>query len=276
MTIEARNLPAAASNNGSDKGRRDNQRVEIYSDFPDILEPIKSTYVEETSDTAILRVLPKIAAGYGVSRWRIELTGNGVPIASLSGEGDLSKSYPFDLKDIGLQKVASFNEIKASIEIVDGNGQTYQDAAAAASTVRFVKREEHIAKKSGYRVLEKYALVLFDFNSSYVKGNNMAIVEQIVERMKEFPEAEVEVVGHTDNIGKEDYNLWLSARRAKSVFDQIVAGMRIDVEKITHIGKGLYNPLYDNDLPEGRALNRTVTVSLEYEKGVDGSLASIN
>jgi outer membrane protein OmpA-like peptidoglycan-associated protein len=274
MVVEARNRPAAASANGTDKGRSDNQRVEIYSDFPAILEPIKSTYVEETSDTEAFRVFPKIAAGYGVSHWKIELTGDGAPIASISGQGDLSPYYSFDLNDIGYQKIASFNEIKTSIEVTDVKGQIHRDAAAAASSVRFVKREEHIAQKSGYKVLEKYALVLFDFNSSYVNGKNLVIVNQIVDRMKAFPKAEVEVVGHTDNIGEEAYNLWLSARRAKSVFDQIMPKITVSDKKISHVGLGLHNPLYDNNLPEGRALNRTVTVALEYEKEVGTSLSS--
>jgi outer membrane protein OmpA-like peptidoglycan-associated protein len=274
MTVEARNRPAAASANGTDKGRSDNQRVEIYSNFPAIMAPIKSTYVEEMSDTEMFRVFPKIAAGYGVSHWKIELTGDGTTIASISGQGDLNPFYTFDLNDIGFQKISSFNEIKTSIEVTDVKGQIYRDAAAAASSVRFVKREEHIAQKSGYKVLEKYALVLFDFNSSIVNGKNLTIVNQIVDRMNEFPKAEVEVVGYTDNIGEEAYNLWLSARRAKSVFDQIMPRVTVGKKKISHVGLGLSNPLYDNNLPEGRALNRTVTVALEYEKDLGTSLSS--
>ena len=276
MTVEARNRPEAASANGTDKGRSDNQRVEIYSEFPAIMEPIKSTFVEETSNTTAFKVLPKITAGYGVSRWKIDLTGGGVPIASLSGQGELGASYTFDLKDIGLHKIAPFKEVKTDIEVTDNNGQTHRETGAASSSVRFVKREEHIAQRAGYRVLEKYALVLFDFNSSYLSQENTAIIDQIVQRTKAFPKSMVEVVGHTDNIGEVDYNLWLSARRAKSVFDQITTRMTIDDNRITYMGAGPHNPLYDNDLPEGRALNRTVTVSLEYEKKGDVSLSSTN
>ena len=68
--------------------------------------------------------------------------------------------------------------------------------------------------------------------------------------------------------------MWLSARRAKSVFDQIMPRIAVGDKKISHVGLGLRDPLYDNDLPEGRALNRTVTVSLEYEKEVGTSLSS--
>ena len=84
--------------------------------------------------------------------------------------------------------------------------------------------------------------------------------------MRAFPTAEVKVVGHTDNLGEVDYNLWLSERRAKAVYEQVLAGGMMAGEKITYAGAGPHDPLYDNSLPEGRSLNRTVTVHLEYEK----------
>jgi outer membrane protein OmpA-like peptidoglycan-associated protein len=81
--------------------------------------------------------------------------------------------------------------------------------------------------------------------------------------MQEVPDAKVDIVGHTDNIGKEAYNLKLSERRAEAVKGQFAA---VASDKMTMSGAGPQNPLYDNTLPEGRALNRTVTIDLEYEK----------
>ena len=167
---------------------------------------------------------------------------------------------------MGLQSVRSFKEITVGIEAIDEEGQIYRDKAAAACSVKFVKKEERVAQKMGYRVLEKYALILFDFNSSMIKERNKAIVDRIVERMNEFPTAEVKVVGHTDNIGELDYNLWLSERRAKVIYDLVLAGGMATGGQITYAGAGPHDPLYDNTLPEGRSLNRTVTVHLEYER----------
>ena len=73
-------------------------------------------------------------------------------------------------------------------------------------------------------------------------------------------------MGHTDNIGKENYNLNLSERRAKAVFDQMVEAGMVAGENITYAGAGPNDPMYENLTPEGRALNRTVTVTLEYEE----------
>jgi len=266
MKVEARNLPAAATTNRSLEGRLENQRVEIYSDFPAILHPIKSTYVEEMSEAEEFRIFPKIESGYGIGQWKIELKGDGVLIGSVKGEGDLKPVYTVDIDDIGLDKVRSFKEITVGIEVTDEEGQVYKDEAVATCSVRFVKKEERVAQKMGYKVLEKYALILFDFNSSVVKERNKAIVDRIVERMRAFPTAEVKVVGHTDNLGEVDYNLWLSERRAKAVYEQVLAGGMMASEKITYAGAGPHDPLYDNSLPEGRSLNRTVTVHLEYEK----------
>ena len=64
----------------------------------------------------------------------------------------------------------------------------------------------------------------------------------------------------------------LSRRRAKAAYSQILAGGVAESERIIFEGAGPYKALYDNGLPEGRALNRTVTVALEYEeKGQEAS-----
>jgi outer membrane protein OmpA-like peptidoglycan-associated protein len=118
----------------------------------------------------------------------------------------------------------------------------------------------------GYKVLEKYALILFDFNRSDIKAHNQEIVDRIVSRIKEIPTANVRVVGHTDTIGNEEYNLALSIKRAKAAYDQILEGGVAEGENISYEGIGPNDPLFDNELPEGRALNRTVTVYLEYEE----------
>jgi outer membrane protein OmpA-like peptidoglycan-associated protein len=85
--------------------------------------------------------------------------------------------------------------------------------------------------------------------------------------MKAVPQAGMDIVGHTDTIGKEDYNIKLSERRAEAVRDQFVQeGETVASGGMTVSGEGPRNPLYDNDMPEGRALNRTVTIALEYQQ----------
>ena len=263
MEVEARNLPAVASTVSLNEGRAENQRVEIYSDSTALLDIIKSTYVQEICNSEQFRISPQIKSGYEIARWTITLTGDGEPIGSLEGKGDFEPDYYLMMKDIGLDAISRCQKISAEIDMTDRKGKSLK--VAANSDVRFIKREERMAQKMDYKVLEKYALILFDFNRSDIKEHNKEIVDRIVARIKEIPTAKVSIVGHTDTIGNQDYNLMLSKKRAKAAYDQILAGGVPAVENIAYRGIGSQDALFDNELPEGRALNRTVTVTLEYD-----------
>ncbi|MDJ0815770.1 MAG: OmpA family protein [Desulfobacterales bacterium] len=264
MEIAARNQPAAASSSGSMEGRQENQRVEVYSESPALLDVVKSTYVQEICDTENFLIQPRINSAYEIDRWTIKLNGDGRSIESLSGDGDIEPAYRLSLTDVGLGKLSAYQTVTADIEVTDRKGQTA--SAKADADVRFIKREERSAQKEGYRVLEKYALILFDFNRAEIREKNRDVIDRIVDRIKEVPTARISIVGHTDIIGQEAYNLDLSSRRAKAAYDMILAGGVPEGDNISYNGIGPHDALFDNELPEGRALNRTVTVTLEYEQ----------
>ena len=262
LQVEARNSPAIASTSSRKEGREENQRVEIYSDFPVLLDIVKSTYVQEISDAKQFIIQPQINSGYEIDHWTLKLAGDGTTIESLSGSEVIEPAYHLALADVGLRKLSAYRTITAGIEVTDRKGRS--TLAQAQADVRFIRRQERQAQKEGYRVLEKYALILFDFNRSDIKEHNKDIIDRIVARIKEIPTATVSILGHTDSIGHEAYNLDLSTKRAKSAYDFILAGGVPASDNLTYKGIGPYDALFDNELPEGRALNRTVTVTLEY------------
>ncbi len=264
MQLEVRNRPAVASASSVPEGRAENQRVEIYSESPAIMDTIKSTYVAKISNSEQLQVKPQIDSGYDLQRWNVALVGDGTLIDSASGQGDLMSAYQFNLKELGLGKIGTYENIGANIEVEDRKGRVYK--THASTSVRLIKREERLAKKEGYKVMEKYALILFEFNRADIKERNRAVLDRIIARINEIPTATVSIMGHSDTIGKEAYNIDLSKRRAKAAFEMIIAGGGINSGNISYDGAGPHNPLFDNELPEGRALNRTVTVTLEYER----------
>jgi outer membrane protein OmpA-like peptidoglycan-associated protein len=228
------------------------------------MDTIKSTYVAKISNAEELKVKPQIDYGYELQRWKVALVGDGTLIDSTSGQGDLMPIYQFNLKKLDLRKIGAYENIGANIEVEDKKGRIYK--THASTSVRFIKREERVAKKKGYKVMEKYALILFEFNRAEIKDRNRAVLDRIVARINEIPTAKISIMGHSDTIGKEAYNIDLSKRRAKAAFEMIVAGGAINSGNISYDGAGPHNPLFNNDLPEGRALNRTVTVTLEYEQ----------
>ncbi len=76
---------------------------------------------------------------------------------------------------------------------------------------------------------------------------------------------EIEIVGHTCDIGTATYNQGLSERRARSVVDYLV-GRGIDADAIRWSGRGLTSPRYPNDSEENRSRNRRVEVSFVTEE----------
>lgn len=265
IEVEARNLPAFASTSRVEEARVENQRVEITSDMPEILDTSTTTYVVEISDAELIKIKPIVEPGYGIEKWSLKIKADEEHIASLEGNGEPFIEHNIDLKEIGLNKLGSRNNINVQLVITDVKGQTFETEKAEAS-IKYIRREERVAQKMGYRVVEKYALILFDFNSDTVKERNKAVLDRVIERINQFPSAKVTIVGHTDIIGKEEYNVNLSKRRAKTVYDQILKSNVVNPERISHDGFGPHEAPYENSLPEGRSFNRTVTILLEYEQ----------
>jgi outer membrane protein OmpA-like peptidoglycan-associated protein/Mg-chelatase subunit ChlD len=266
MTVEARNLPEVPSSRGTPEGREENQRVEIQADHDAILDVVTSTYAEARMDAAAIRVEPRITAEHGIYGWKLTVRGDDTPITTLSGSGLLDEPMPLPADKLAPLEIAQYKQLTAEIEVEDMEGQIFT-ALSNPVTVNFLQREERRARNLGYKVQEKYALILFDFNSDAIKARNEAIVRQIVARIDALPDVTVNIVGHTDNIGQEAYNLDLSERRARAVFKQIgtVRGGEAG-EAFQYSGVGPFDPLFSNDLPENRALNRTVTITLLYEQ----------
>jgi outer membrane protein OmpA-like peptidoglycan-associated protein len=264
LAVEARGLPAAASAEGLPEGRAENQRVEIYADDPAILDTVASTYIEALSDTETFKITPEIEPGVLLKRWSIEIFGDHQRLEGLTGAGELEPSYVLALKDVGLLNIGNYQTVSAALEAEDAKGQSLK--ARDTSAVRFLRREERLARREGYRVIEKYALILFEFDRAEIKDRNRMVMDRIGKRVREVPSAVVKIVGHTDTIGKFDYNLALSKKRAEAAYEQLLAGGAAAKGRVSFEGKGPVDPIYDNGLPEGRALNRTVTVILEYEQ----------
>ena len=79
--------------------------------------------------------------------------------------------------------------------------------------------------------------------------------------MEDNPNIEIEIAGHTDNKGSDEYNLDLSAGRAQAVMDYIIA-QGIDDWRIQSEGYGESRPETTNATDAGRAINRRVEFTI--------------
>ncbi len=97
--------------------------------------------------------------------------------------------------------------------------------------------------------------VLFEFNKSILMKESFPILNPVVSTMKANPSLNIELAGHTDNIGGKEYNQRLSEARAKAVADYLIS-KDIDKGRIMYKGYGLEKPIADNKTDAGRAKNR--------------------
>jgi len=264
IKVSARKLPELPSTSSIEEGRLENQRVEIHSDSPQIFDSIKTTYTFEVADFNEINIHPDIQLGYDLKNWNLEIKGDGKLLKSVEGQGNDVSDYSFSLFEYGLSKIATIDNISISATMTDITGQTFTTNTATTS-IKYIKRMEQKAQKLEYKVIEKYALILFDYDSAEIKAQNATILDRVVKRIKELTEANVTIVGQTDIIGKEDYNVLLSERRAKAVYQNVIDSDIPMPERIVFRGNGPYNPPYDNATAEGRSFNRTVTITIEYE-----------
>ncbi|MEA2005910.1 MAG: DUF4892 domain-containing protein [Acidobacteriota bacterium] len=100
--------------------------------------------------------------------------------------------------------------------------------------------------------------IYFDTDKAEVKPESEPVLKEIAKLLQQNPELKLYVVGHTDNIGKLDYNMDLSKRRAESVVKALVENYGIKKERLKPFGVGPICPVATNATEEGRAKNRRV------------------
>ncbi len=103
--------------------------------------------------------------------------------------------------------------------------------------------------------------ILFDFDSSALRPEARENLRKLAEIMGQDNDTNLLVVGHTDWVGDENYNLRLSERRARSAADYLVS-QGIQRQRIDIDGKGEYEPIADNETEAGRQQNRRVEVAI--------------
>lgn len=99
--------------------------------------------------------------------------------------------------------------------------------------------------------------VNFEFDSASLTADSSAMLDEGVKILKRHSDMQVEIAGHTDSSGNDEYNQGLSERRAQAVADYLIAhGANASMMSVKGYGEG--QPVADNGTDEGRAANRRV------------------
>ncbi|WP_171101284.1 MULTISPECIES: OmpA family protein [unclassified Ruegeria] len=101
--------------------------------------------------------------------------------------------------------------------------------------------------------------ITFDTDSATVRPALRADLVKVGQNLVNYPNSNVQIIGHTDSDGDASYNFGLSERRANAVAD-ILQANGVSFSRITTVGQGENNPIASNLTPEGKAQNRRVEI----------------
>jgi outer membrane protein OmpA-like peptidoglycan-associated protein len=99
--------------------------------------------------------------------------------------------------------------------------------------------------------------IFFDFKKAVLKAESFPELNRLVDLMKEKGSMTVEIAGHTDAMGPEDYNMLLSEFRARAV-TKYLNEKGIAADRISTVFFGESKPIESNETKEGRKKNRRV------------------
>ncbi|AUX26816.1 porin [Sorangium cellulosum] len=150
----------------------------------------------------------------------------------------------------------------------DTDGDSFKDDTDACPREKGFADEDptkHGCPKA-VRVTEKHVVILqqvqFDTAKATIKPVSDPLLDEVAQVLKEHPEIVlIEIEGHTDDRGTDEYNRVLSQNRANSVMAALVR-RGIDATRLTAQGYGRSQPLADNKTEAGRQRNRRVQFNI--------------
>jgi outer membrane protein OmpA-like peptidoglycan-associated protein len=103
--------------------------------------------------------------------------------------------------------------------------------------------------------------ILFAFDSDVVLPEARANLTALAQSLDKYPDTDLLIVGHTDDVGTDAYNLGLSERRAAAAASYL-RFRGVSENRLRTAGRGETEPVASNDTDQGRSLNRRVEVAI--------------
>lgn len=252
IAVKAQNLPDKPSNNATTDGQTENRRAELSSNDLDILRPVSLAEIERTATPPVVEIVPDVKAEAGVDSWAIDVSQAETNLRNYTGKG-----APEPIRWRIEEKPSPLLEtpVKFELTATDVAGQTKSASKSITIEQITIKKKREIIRND-FRI-ERFALILFDFDKAELKEAHKQIVYDIKKRVQ--PDSRVTISGYADRQGTPEYNRELARKRALEV--QKILGVAEDKLTINPVGSD--ELLYDNDLPQGRSYSRTVRIEIE-------------
>lgn len=189
---------------------------------------------------------------------RQECGGTGSRDASWARLADMNIGVGGDFRYVVAQGTVEGREVSVAVMVNSNRSWVYVVESEAMQTgmagVTLEALESGLSEAGRVRLDGLY----FDTGLAVLKPESAATLGQVAELLKRYPDLNVEIVGHTDDIGDDAANQRLSEARAQAVRKALVETQGIAENRLTARGAGESEPVAPNTTDEGRALNRRV------------------
>lgn len=103
--------------------------------------------------------------------------------------------------------------------------------------------------------------MLYDFDSDFVKPDARSNLQALARSLEKWPDSDVLIIGHTDQVGSSSYNQGLSERRSNAAASYLIT-QGVSGTRIATRGLGETEPVASNETEAGRAANRRVEIAI--------------
>ncbi len=103
--------------------------------------------------------------------------------------------------------------------------------------------------------------LLFDFDSDDVRSGAATNLRNLAANLSKYPDTDVLIVGHTDSVGTDSYNLRLSQERAEAA-SRFLVTEGVPNSRLKTSGRGELEPIATNDTEPGRQANRRIELAI--------------
>ena len=183
----------------------------------------------------------------------------------LDGDGDGVPDYMDECPDTKKEAIGFVDEKGCDLDS-DGDGvPDYKDECPHVAGVKInkgcpeIKREVRILLEKAMQGIE------FETNKATIKKKSFPLLDKIAQTFIDNSNYIIEVQGHTDNVGKAEYNMRLSDDRANSVMNYLIS-KGVPSTRMTARGYGMTTPIADNKTKAGRQKNRRVEFKINFEE----------
>lgn len=148
--------------------------------------------------------------------------------------------------------------------IVGGGVGVYMDRQEAVMRERLADSGVSVTRVGDDIILNMPSNITFASSESTIKPRFYEVLNSVSIVLNEFDRSRMQIEGHTDSDGSEQYNFDLSNRRADSVAAYL-SSQQVDPRRISVRGLGESRPVASNDTPQGKARNRRVEIRIAPE-----------